>query len=51
MSRMMCALKYGCFTDYFLEEETVIHILEHVGGTSADDDLLRLSLILSRFSR
>lgn len=27
MSRMMCALKYGCFTDYFLDEETVIHIL------------------------
>ncbi len=31
MSRMMCTLKYGCFTDYFLEEETVINILEHVG--------------------
>ena len=44
MSRMMCALKYGCFTDYFLDEETVINILEHVGGTSADDDRLRLTL-------
>lgn len=36
MSNMMCAIRSGCFTDYFLSPATVIRIMEAIAGTETD---------------
>ena len=36
MSNMMCAIRSGCFTDYFLSPGTVIRIMEAIAGTETD---------------
>ncbi len=36
MSNMMCAIRSGCFTDYFLSPATVIRIMEMIAGTETD---------------
>lgn len=36
MSNMMCAIRSGCFTDYFLPPATVIRIMEAVATTEVD---------------
>ncbi len=36
MSNMMCAIRSGCFTDYFLSPATGIRIMEMIAGTEAD---------------
>ncbi len=36
MSNMMCAIRSGCFTDYFLPPATVIRIMETIAGTETD---------------
>ncbi len=36
MSNMMCAIRSGCFTDYFLSPATVIRIMETIAGTETD---------------
>ncbi len=36
MSKMMCAIRSGCFTDYFLSPATVIRITEAIAGRETD---------------
>lgn len=36
MSNMMCAIRSGCFTDYFLSPTTIIRIMETIVGTETD---------------
>jgi hypothetical protein len=36
MSNMMCAIRSGCFTDYFLSPATVIRIMETIAATETD---------------
>jgi hypothetical protein len=36
MSNMMCAIRSGCFTDYFLRSATVIRIMEAIAATETD---------------
>lgn len=36
MSNMMCAIRSGCFTDYFLTPATVIRIMEVIAAAEID---------------
>jgi hypothetical protein len=36
MSNMMCAIRSGCFTDYFLSPPTVIRVMEAIAATETD---------------
>src|SRR3989442_364053 len=36
MSNMMCAIRSGCFTDYFLSPAAVIRIMETIADTETD---------------
>ncbi len=37
MSHMMCAIRCGCFTDYFLTSATVIRVMEAIAAAEVDE--------------
>ncbi len=37
MSHMMCAIRCGCFTDYFLTPATVIRVMEAIAAAEVDE--------------